>query len=73
LSEDNNDYRDLVEFFLKLKGFETVIATNGKEAVALANSENPQIILMDLNLPVLDGWEATRIITQNDQLRRFPF
>lgn len=70
--EDNNDYRDLVEFFLKLKGFETVVATNGEEAVEIAKSENPQIILMDLNLPVLDGWEATRIITENESTSHIP-
>lgn len=70
--EDNKDYRDLVVFFLKLKGFETVIATNGEEAVNLAKSEKPQIILMDLNLPILDGWEATKIILQNESTSHIP-
>lgn len=70
--EDNNDYRDLVEFYLKLKGFETIIAVNGEEAVELAKSENPQMILMDLNLPILDGWEATRIIAENESTSKIP-
>jgi two-component system cell cycle response regulator DivK len=70
--EDNNDYRDVVEFFLKLKGFETIIAVNGREAVDLAESEKPQMILMDLNLPVLDGWEATRLIARNESTADIP-
>jgi CheY-like chemotaxis protein len=70
--EDNDDYRELVEFFLKLKGFEVIIAIDGVEAVEMAASENPQIILMDLNLPVLDGWEATRIIKQNRATSHIP-
>jgi two-component system response regulator VicR len=48
--EDNNDYRELVEFFLQLKGFEIIIAKDGIEAIELAKSANPHIILMDLNL-----------------------
>jgi two-component system response regulator len=70
--EDNDDYRELVEFFLTLKGFEVIIAIDGAQAVELAASENPQIILMDLNLPVLDGWEATRIITHNKSTSHIP-
>ena len=70
--EDNDDYRDLVDFFLKIKGFEVVIAKNGEEAVSFAASEKPNIILMDLNLPVLDGWEATRMITQNQATKHIP-
>jgi CheY-like chemotaxis protein len=70
--EDNEDYRNLIDFFLKLKGFEVVIASDGLEGIELAKSENPQIILMDLNLPILDGWEATRIITQNESTSHIP-
>ena len=70
--EDNNDYRDLVSFYLKLKGFEVITANDGVEAVELATSDNPQIILMDLNLPILDGWEATKIITQNKSTSHIP-
>jgi CheY-like chemotaxis protein len=70
--EDNNDYRELVEFFLQLKGFEIIIAKDGIEAIELAKSANPHIILMDLNLPVLDGWEATRILNQNESTSHIP-
>lgn len=70
--EDNHDYRELVDFFLKLKGFEVILATDGIEAVDLAASERPHIILMDLNLPILDGWEATKIIKQNLSTAHIP-
>jgi CheY-like chemotaxis protein len=70
--EDNNDYRDLVSFYLKLKGFEIITAKDGVEAVETATSEQPEIILMDLNLPILDGWEATKIITQNRSTAHIP-
>lgn len=70
--EDNADYRDLIDFFLKLRGFEVVVAVDGVEAVEAALSEKPHIILMDLNLPVLDGWEATRMISQNQATKHIP-
>jgi CheY-like chemotaxis protein len=70
--EDNEDYREMVDFYLKLKGFEVLVAEDGIEAVELAQSEQPHIILMDLNLPVLDGWEATRIINQTESTRHIP-
>jgi two-component system cell cycle response regulator DivK len=70
--EDNEDYREMVVFYLKLKGFEVIIAEDGIEGVDLAISENPHIILMDLNLPLLDGWEATKIIKQNVATAHIP-
>jgi two-component system, cell cycle response regulator DivK len=70
--EDNQDYRELVDFFLKLKGFEVILANDGIEGVELATSEHPHIILMDLNLPNLDGWEATKIIKQNLSTAHIP-
>lgn len=70
--EDNDDYRDLVDYYLKSKGFEVLIAKNGVEAVELSNSEKPHIILMDLNLPIVDGWEATKIISQNLATKDIP-
>jgi two-component system, cell cycle response regulator DivK len=70
--EDNADYRDLIDFYLKLKGFEVLIAIDGVEAVEIAVAEKPNIILMDLNLPVLDGWEATRMIAQNQETKHIP-
>ena len=62
LVEDNEMNRDMLSRRLKRKGFEVVIAVDGQAGVDMAGSENPDIILMDLSLPVMDGWEATRRI-----------
>ncbi len=70
--EDNEDYGELVDFFLKLKGFDVILATDGIDGVELAASKQPHIILMDLNLPNLDGWEATKIIKQNPATAHIP-
>ena len=60
--EDFDDTRELLRMMVEMKGCEAAEATNGQEAVEMAASERPDLILMDLNLPVLDGWEATRRI-----------
>ena len=60
LVEDNEMNRDMLSRRLKRKGYEVVIAVDGEEGVAMAHSEAPDLILMDMSLPVLDGWEATR-------------
>ena len=60
--EDFDDTRELLRMMVEMKGCDTAEATNGQEAVEMAASEHPDLILMDLNLPVLDGWEATRRI-----------
>ena len=60
LVEDNEMNRDMLSRRLMRRGFEVIFAVNGQEGVDLAASERPDIILMDLSLPVLDGWEATR-------------
>ena len=60
LVEDNEMNRDMLSRRLTRRGFEVIFAVNGQEGVDLAISERPDIILMDLSLPVLDGWEATR-------------
>ena len=70
--EDNQDYRELLSYYLLTHGFEVLIAVNGREAVVCAETDNPHIILMDLNLPVLDGWEATRIISGNRTTAHIP-
>lgn len=70
--EDNEDYRELVNLYLSMKGFEVIIAEDGLMGVELAQSKKPHIILMDLNLPILDGWEATRLISQNEATRHIP-
>jgi len=60
LVEDNEMNRDMLSRRLTRKGFEVLIAIDGREAIDLARSELPDLILMDMSLPVIDGWEATR-------------
>ena len=62
LVEDNEMNRDMLSRRLSRRGYEVVTAVDGAEGVALAASAAPHLILMDMNLPVLDGWEATRQI-----------
>ncbi len=72
LVEDNEMNRDMLSRRLARRGYEVVIATDGAQAVAMAESEAPALILMDMSLPVLDGWEATRRIKANPALRAIP-
>jgi len=58
--EDNVFNRDLIQRFLEPEGFEVVVARDGIEGVASAQSERPDLVLMDMSLPIVDGWEATR-------------
>jgi CheY-like chemotaxis protein len=60
LVEDNEMNRDMLSRRLGRKGFEVVMAEDGAQALEMAISEAPALILMDMNLPVIDGWEATR-------------
>jgi CheY-like chemotaxis protein len=60
LVEDNEMNRDMLSRRLGKKGYEVVIAVDGQEGVDMASSENPDIILLDMSLPVMDGWEAAR-------------
>jgi CheY-like chemotaxis protein len=60
LVEDNEMNRDMLSRRLLRKGFEVVVAVDGEQAVTMAESEHPDLILMDMSLPVIDGWEATR-------------
>ena len=60
LVEDNEMNRDMLSRRLQRKGYEVVIAVDGGEGVEMAHSKSPDLILMDMSLPVLDGWEATR-------------
>lgn len=65
LVEDNPENRDMLSRRLLKRGFELVYAEDGEQAVALAGNSSPALILMDLNLPVMDGWEATRRLSPN--------
>jgi CheY-like chemotaxis protein len=62
LVEDNEMNRDMLSRRLVRKGYEVVVAVDGQAGVDMALSDNPDIILMDMSLPVIDGWEATRRI-----------
>ena len=62
LVEDNEMNRDMLTRRLQRKGYEVVIAADGKEAVRKAQSQTPDLILMDIRLPLIDGWEAMRRI-----------
>jgi two-component system, cell cycle response regulator DivK len=59
LVEDNDMNRDMLSRRLERRGFQVVIAVNGEEGLAMAQSEKPDLVLMDMSLPVVDGWEAT--------------
>jgi two-component system, cell cycle response regulator DivK len=60
LVEDNEMNRDMLSRRLIRKGYEVVMALDGRQAVEMASGENPDLIIMDMSLPVIDGWEATR-------------
>jgi CheY-like chemotaxis protein len=60
LVEDNEMNRDMLSRRLQRRGYQVVMAVDGGQGVAMAQSETPDLILMDMSLPVLDGWEATR-------------
>jgi len=67
LVEDNEMNRDMLSRRLIRKGYAVVMAVDGEQAVAMAADESPDIILMDINLPGIDGWEATRRIRESEQ------
>jgi two-component system, cell cycle response regulator DivK len=72
LVEDNEMNRDMLSRRLIRNGFEVVMAIDGEQAVALAQSELPDLILMDMSLPVIDGWEATRRIKNAEATFNIP-
>src|SRR5256885_11625107 len=72
LVEDNEMNRDMLSRRLQRKGYEIVMAVDGAQAITMAQSESPALILMDMSLPVLDGWEATRRIKATAETRSIP-
>lgn len=72
LVEDNEMNRDMLSRRLIRKGFEVITAEDGLEGVEKALSEHPDLILMDMNLPGIDGWEATQRIREQEQGKRTP-
>jgi CheY-like chemotaxis protein len=72
LVEDNEMNRDMLSRRLLRKGYEVVMAVDGEQAVAMAQSEKPDLILMDMSLPVIDGWEATRRVKASEASSGIP-
>ncbi len=72
LVEDNEMNYDMLSRRLIRKGFEVVGATDGKKGVDMAQSESPDLILMDMSLPIMDGWEATRHIKSDENTQAIP-
>ena len=70
--EDNDDNIYMITRRLSRHGYEVVVAKDGEEGMAMVRSEDPAVILMDLDLPVLDGWEATRRLKSSDETRHIP-
>jgi len=72
LVEDNELNRDMLSRRLTRKGFEIVLAEDGQQGLEMASREAPDLILMDMSLPVLDGWETTRQLKADEKTRHIP-
>lgn len=72
LVEDNEMNRDMLSRRLERKGHQVLIAVDGQQGVAMAQSETPDLILMDMSLPILDGWEATRQLRATPETQTIP-
>jgi two-component system, cell cycle response regulator DivK len=72
LVEDNEMNRDMLSRRLTRNGFDIVMAVNGQEGLDLASSENPDLILLDMSLPVMDGWEAARRLKADAATAKIP-
>ena len=72
LVEDNEMNRDMLSRRLVRKKYEVLVAVDGRESVEVARSEAPDLILMDMSLPVMDGWEATRQLKANPETQAIP-
>lgn len=70
--EDNEENRDSLKRRLERRGFEVLIAEDGQKGIERASAEKPDLVLMDMNMPVLDGWEATRRIKAQADLAGTP-
>ncbi len=72
LVEDNEESRDALSRRLQRRGFDVIIAVDGVQGIAMTRAEKPDLILMDMNLPELDGWEATRQLKAADDTKHVP-
>ena len=72
LVEDNEDNRIVYSTILQHFGYRVMEALNGEEGIAKARTEQPDLILMDISIPVIDGWEATQVLKRDPKSRRIP-
>ena len=72
LVEDNEMNRDMLSRRLLRRGFEVVVAGDGEQGLAVAREQRPDLILMDMSLPILDGWEASRRLKADEVTRHIP-
>jgi len=72
LVEDNEMNRDMLSRRLERRGFQIIMAVDGAQGVALAQSEKPALVLMDMSLPVMDGWTATRTLKADPGTQKIP-
>ena len=72
IAEDEPDIRELVTFMLKFAGYEVVAASNGEDAVRTASRERPDLVLMDVRMPRMTGYDACRMMKANPNLRDVP-
>jgi CheY-like chemotaxis protein len=70
--EDNEPSRDVLGRRLERRGYRVIVATDGQQAVSVAHAAKPDLILMDLGLPIMDGWEATRLLKGDAATRHIP-
>ena len=72
LVEDNELNRDMLTRRLQRRGFQVITALDGESAIRVANDEKPDLILMDMSLPGINGWDATRQLKENPETRHIP-
>jgi len=72
VAEDEKDIRELIAFTLRFAGFEVLLATNGMEAVEVAEAERPDLVILDVRMPKMSGYEACRRLKENPQTASLP-
>ena len=72
LVEDNEMNRDMLSRRLKKKGYDVVMALDGQRGVEMASEESPDIILLDMSLPVMDGWDAAKVLKASETTSSIP-
>jgi two-component system, cell cycle response regulator DivK len=72
LVEDNEFNRDMLSKRLRHRGYEVILASNGRQGIDMARSGKPDVVLMDLSLPEIDGWQVTRLLKDDAETRDIP-